>query len=166
MSIANASASANAPRTPASPVKTRASTTPSFPTATAIQPALHPSIPTAITVLEPMPQQVGVRQQEAERDARQRRKPGEVAPDREDEREPEAEGHPDPRPADAETEARRGAEEEREEEDVGRAEMRRALLARHPEGHGEILEEPRLLRDDVLRRPLCTESASTQGMIS
>src|SRR5438552_113363 len=115
MSIANASASANAPRTPASPVKTRASTTPSFPTATAIQPALHPSIPTAITVLEPMPQQVGVRQQEAERDARQRGQPGDVAPDREDEREPAGVAPRQQQPHDRED---AGDDDDREEGDV------------------------------------------------
>ena len=46
-----------------------------------------------------------------------------------------------------------GAEEEREEEQVGDAEIRRAVLARHGERVGEHREDVLVVRDDLLGRP-------------
>ena len=55
-------------------------------------------------------------------------------------------GHPEP-------EARGRGEEEGEEEDVRRPDVRRTVLTREPERDRDAIEQARLLRDDVARRP-------------
>ncbi len=104
---------------------------------------------------ERLPDQVGVREQEAEADRRQRRQARHVRRDGEDEGGAEQARHPEPRPRDSQPEAIGRAEEEREEEDVRRAEIRARVrrLARDPKRDRHLLEDPGLLRDDVVRRP-------------
>ena len=63
-------------------------------------------------------------------------------------------GHAEPAPADTKAESRSGREEEREEDDVGRAKVHAAAI-REREGDRDALEEPRLLFDDVAGRPEC-----------
>ena len=54
---------------------------------------------------------------------------------------------------DPQPEAGGRGEEEGEEEDVRRPDVRRAVLAGKPERDRDALEQARLLRDDVARRP-------------
>ena len=72
---------------------------------------------------------------------------------RDDQRRAEQCDHREPCPGDAEAEAVRGREEQREEEDVRRAEIRRAVLTGDAEGDRDGVEHLRLLLDDVFRRP-------------
>ena len=58
-----------------------------------------------------------------------------------------------PRPVDAQPEPGGRAEEEREEEQVGDAEVRGRVLARHREREREHREDVLVVRDDLLRRP-------------
>ena len=114
----------------------------------------HPSLAHLETALPPAPpEQVGVRQQESERDRRQSREAVEVEHGRQDQRQREQPDHRQPRPGHSQAEARGRGEEEGEEEDVGRPDVRRAGLAGEPELDRDALEQARLLRDDVVRRP-------------
>ena len=99
-----------------------------------------------------LPEQVGVRQQEAERDRGERGEAVDVERRRQDQRQRQQPDHREPGPGDAEPEAGGGGEEEREEEDVRRPDVRRALLAGQPERDRDAVEQARLLGDDVVGR--------------
>ena len=98
------------------------------------------------------PEQVGVREEEADADGRERRQAEDLPLPHEHEREREEAGHREPRPRHPELEARGGREEEREEDDVRRAEVHGAALAGDGERDRDLFEEARLFLDDVARR--------------
>src|SRR5215210_5884175 len=99
-----------------------------------------------------LPEQVGIGEQEAEGNGGQRREAAHVGRRGEDQRAPDQRRHGRERPERAQCETVCGGEEDGEEEDVRRAEVRSVVLAGDAEGDRDVVEEVRLLLDDVLRR--------------
>src|SRR6476659_11277109 len=99
------------------------------------------------------PEQVRVREQEAETYGRERGEARDAVPRPDEHDGCRQEGsHPDPRRRDAQREARRRREEEREEDDVRRAEVHGRRLAGRRKRDRDLLEDPRPLLDHVLGR--------------
>src|SRR5207247_3712295 len=90
------------------------------------------------------PEQVGVREQESNRKKGRRRQRA-IRPRGERRRRPERKRHQQEGCADVEAEPRRGAEEEREKEQIRKAEARDAGLTRDREGEGERRDALRVL---------------------
>src|SRR6188768_2034697 len=99
------------------------------------------------------PEQVRIRQEEAETHGRERGKACDAVPrpDEHDGRREEG-GHPDPRRRDSQAEAGRRGEEEGKEDHVGGAEVHGCRLAGSGKRDRDPLEDPGPLLDDVLRR--------------
>ena len=99
------------------------------------------------------PDQVDVREQEPEADRGERGQARDVPLRRQQQRQGQQPDHREPGPADPEAEAVRGGEEQREEEDVRAGRGSRTRPSRGAESDRDALDQARLARDDVARRP-------------
>src|SRR5439155_17090757 len=119
----------------------KASTNRPFRSATAIQPPRAASTPSVSTATKLCPDQISVGEQKPERQQRQRRQAAEVAPDRERERGVERQHHQQPRPGGPQAEASGRRQEEREEHEVGQAQVCSRPFAWDRKRHREVRED-------------------------
>src|ERR671935_849650 len=129
-----------------------ASAKPPSRSATAIQPPRAASTPSVSIAAELRPDQVPVREQEAEREEGEGGEAAEIPPHGEGERGTEGQGHQQPRQTRPQPEARRRRQEEREEHQVGQAQIGALTLAGDRKGEREVAEDVLMLRHDHLRR--------------
>src|SRR6266511_5376809 len=121
--------------------------------ATAIQPPRAASTPSVSTWAEPFPDQVDVREQEADREERKRRKAAApVGGDREGRT--KGQGHQQPVPTRPKHEPRRRRQEQREEEEVREPEVGGVRLPGEGKRERKVVREHMLvLRHDHVGRP-------------